>query len=250
MISLRSAPAKVWANTGALLKGAQYPRGLNTPQGTNITDRDPDGRLARYFEQHTKGPGLWKWRHYFPIYERHFSRFIGHTDLHIVEVGVYSGGSLPMWLDYFGAGAHIYGVDIEDACRVYAGDQIDVFIGDQADPAFWQEFLREVPKVDILIDDGGHEAHQQIATLKAMLPAISPGGVYLCEDSHAAGHPFHAFIDGLGRGLHNVRQEPSPLQQHITSIHRYPLVTVIEKPLLPVPQFEAPKHGTQWEPFL
>jgi hypothetical protein len=33
-------------------------------------------------------------------------------------------------------------------------------------------------------------------------------------------------------------------------VHRYPLATVIEKPGLPVPAFEAPRHGTHWQPFL
>ena len=77
---------------------------------------------------------------------------------------------------------------------------------------------------------------------------MSPGGVYLCEDSHGPAHAFHSFIDGMGHYLHDVRGEPSSLQGHVESIHRYPLVTVIKKPLLPVPQFESPKHGTQWEP--
>src|ERR1019366_716162 len=103
------------------------------------------------------------------IYERHLQRFVGR-EIHIVEVGIFSGGSLPMWLEYFRAGGHIYGIDIEEACRAYAGDRIEIHIGDQADPTFWAKFLRGVPRVDVLIDDGGHEAHQQIATLKATLP--------------------------------------------------------------------------------
>jgi hypothetical protein len=244
-----STAKKTAANVRELIAGVSYSRSLPSASGTNVVQPVPRGKIEEYFDEHTEGPGLWKWRHYFPIYERHFARFRGQS-VHIVEVGIFSGGSLPMWLKYFGVGAHIYGVDIEDACRVYAGPQIDVFIGDQADPTFWRRLLTEIPQIDVLIDDGGHEAHQQVATLKATLPAMSPGGVYLCEDSHGAAHPFHAFIDGLGHGLHDVfRGNPSPLQQHISSIHRYPLVTVIEKPTLPVARFEAPKHGTQWQPF-
>ena len=54
-----------------------------------------------------------------------------------------------MWRWYFGERAHITGVDIEPATRVYQGnprfgrpDQI--VIGDQSDPAFWERFKREV----------------------------------------------------------------------------------------------------------
>lgn len=209
--------------------------------------------LRDHFDAHTEGPGIWKWRHYFEIYHRHLAKFVGAT-VRVVEVGIYSGGSLPMWADYFGPGCHIYGVDIEPACRKYASDRVSVFIGDQGDPGFWRDFHREVGPVDVLIDDGGHEAHQQIATLRAMLPNLRAGGVYVCEDVHGAGHAFNAFVDGLTRPLYDVRgyerSDPSALQQHVGSVHRYPLLTVVEKPELPVAVFEAPRHGTEWQPFL
>lgn len=40
----------------------------------------------------------------------------------VLEVGVYSGESLEMWHSYFGEGSHIYGVDIEPACKAYESD--------------------------------------------------------------------------------------------------------------------------------
>ena len=52
--------------------------------------------LETYFDRLTDGPGIWKWRHYFEIYHRHFQRFIDRPVV-VVEVGVYSGGSLGMW---------------------------------------------------------------------------------------------------------------------------------------------------------
>src|SRR4051812_2508259 len=57
--------------------------------------------LLQYFDAHTEGPGIWKFRHYFEIYQRHFAKFVGQ-DVHVVEIGVYSGGSLNMWKEYFG----------------------------------------------------------------------------------------------------------------------------------------------------
>ena len=60
----------------------------------------PDVRpfnLTEYYfsnESHSR-PGIWKVAHYLPIYDRHFSRFRG-TDVHFLEVGVHSGGSLRM----------------------------------------------------------------------------------------------------------------------------------------------------------
>ena len=78
--------------------------------------------------------------------------------------------------EYFGPQCHVYGVDIDEACRVYENEYTKIFIGDQADRNFWKSFKNEVPRVDIVIDDGGHKSEQQIATLEEMLPHISRGG--------------------------------------------------------------------------
>jgi ubiquinone/menaquinone biosynthesis C-methylase UbiE len=88
--------------------------------------------LEEFFDSHTEGPGIWKWRHYFEIYHRHFSKFVG-KDVHVLEIGVYSGGSLAMWKHYFGPQAKIYGVDIEQACKAYEDKQTKILVGDQAD---------------------------------------------------------------------------------------------------------------------
>jgi hypothetical protein len=243
------------ANAREAVRGYRYaerlPPAIAAEPATGTPAR---GALERYFDENTEGPGIWKWRHYFDVYERHLARFAGR-ELHLVEVGIYSGGSLPMWQTYLGDGCRIYGVDIEPVCRAYERDGVKVFIGDQSDPGFWARFRAEVPVVDVLIDDGGHTAENQIATLEAMLPHLRPGGVYVCEDSHGALHPFHAFVDGLTRPLHDIGHPeapgaPSALHQHVASVHRYPLITVIEKPARAVERFEAPKHGTEWQPFL
>src|SRR5690349_20921641 len=52
--------------------------------------------LREYFDRVSTGPGVWKWLHYFDIYHRHLSKFRGRP-VSIVEIGVYSGGSLSMW---------------------------------------------------------------------------------------------------------------------------------------------------------
>lgn len=212
-----------------------------------VGDAPEPGRLERYFDAHTEGPGIWKWRHYFEIYERHLSKFVDQ-DVHVVEIGIFSGGSLGMWRNYFGSRSHIYGIDIEPACRAYATDGVDIFIGDQADPDFWASFLRQVPRVDVLIDDGGHTAPQQMATLEAVLPHMQAGGVYICEDIVGATNPFHSYLDGLTRPINP--STVAGVHEHIESIHRYPQVVVIEKPSRPVTSFDDPRRGTEWQPFL
>jgi len=217
--------------------------------------------LASYFLSHNEGPGIWKWMHYFDVYQRHLSKFVGR-EVHVVEIGIYSGGSLSLWKDYFGDQCHIYGVDIEEACRTYESDRVRVMIGDQADRTFWSEFKKSVPIVDIVIDDGGHLAEQQLVTLEELLPHIRWGGVYLCEDITTVNNRFAAYLHGLSTNLNaaswcslkdgtpGIGSSTSAFQAAVNSIHHYPFLTVIEKSERPLVKLVSPKQGTQWQPFL
>lgn len=151
-----------------------------------------------------------KWMPYFDIYENH----IVHTmynhpieqPLVLVEVGVQKGGSLQMWHEYLTnnhdpsyttAGIKIIGIDIDPECAKlkYVTSNIEVIVGDQSDPVFWDEFLKKVPKIDIFIDDGGHYMQQQILTFEKVFPHIQNNGVYICEDCHTS------YMSGNGGGL-------------------------------------------------
>jgi hypothetical protein len=224
---------------------------------------DMQNPLRSFFDRRKEGRGIWKWEHYFDIYDRHFRRFRGR-EAHVLEIGVYSGGSLDMWHDYFGPASRIYGVDVEPACRAYESEAVRISIGDQADRAFWARFRQDVPLLDIVIDDGGHLPEQQTVSLEELLPHLRPGGVYLCEDIHGAPNAFASHVHGLAHGLNefkNIVENPqddqrrltcasSRFQSDIASIHLYPFIVVVEKNLQPVGEFVAPKHGTQWQPFL
>ena len=131
------------------------------------------------------GRVIHKWMHYFEIYDRHFSRFRG-TDAHIVEIGVGAGGSLRMWKKYFGPKCTITGVDVVNESKLFEEEQVQIVIGDQADREFLRELAAALPRIDILIDDGGHEMDQQIVTFEELFPHVAPTGVYLCEDLHTS----------------------------------------------------------------
>lgn len=188
---------------------------------------------------------LLKWQHYFDIYDRHFSRFRG-TDVHVLEFGVFQGGSLQMWKDYFGPQSKLYGVDINPECRRLEEEQVRIFIGNQEDRRFLKSLSTEIPRIDIVIDDGGHTMTQQIATFEELFPSISPRGIYLCEDLHTSywrewGGGFQRrgtfveyskrFIDWLN-AWHS--RQPSRLRvtsftRSVDSLHYYDSVLVIEK---------------------
>ena len=170
-----------WAETISPIRPLAAP-----PCGDHI-----QGDLVKFFDGRQTGPGIWKWRHYFPIYERHFEKFRGR-EVHFLEIEIYSGGSLDMWREYLGPRAYIYGVDIEPSCKAYEGNRTRIFIGDQADPKFWADFRQQVPILDAVLDDGGHVFHQQVATVNELLPHLRPGGVFFAR--MFAARPIHLLL--------------------------------------------------------
>lgn len=212
--------------------------------------------LKDYFHSHKSGKGIWKWEHFFDVYHRHLRKFVGR-EVNVLEIGIYSGGSLGMWKSYFGTRSKVYGVDVQAVCKAYEEDGIRVFIGDQADRSFWRSFKQQVPTLDIVIDDGGHAPEQQIVTLEELLPHLRLGGVYLCEDIQGTHHHFAAYVSGLTSLLHGMigkqsqilAATPTEFQRAVTAIHSYPFLVVIERAETPINEFVAPKHGTEWQPF-
>ncbi|MHC1743468.1 MAG: class I SAM-dependent methyltransferase [Syntrophobacteraceae bacterium] len=225
--------------------------------------------LERYFTENTSRL-IHKWKHYFEIYDRHFSRFRG-TDAHIVEFGVSQGGSLQMWKEYFGPQAKIFGIDINPHCSSLEEDQIKIFIGDQEDRNFLRSLREQLPRIDVLIDDGGHTMRQQIHTFEELFPSVQENGVYLCEDLHTSYWPEWGggykkrgtfieysknFIDYL-HAWHSVqakRFSPTEFTRSVHSLHYYDSILVIEKRPIEkpfhlrtgtasVPKFAPPKRS-------
>jgi hypothetical protein len=232
---------------------------FNSQTSPNVETTGISNPLIAYCASHQTGPGLFKWEHYFEIYDRYLHKFVGR-EVHLLEVGIYSGGSLQMWRHYLGKDAHIYGVDIEEACRAYEDTGARIFIGDQSDRKLWQRLKREAPTIDILIDDGGHLPEQQIITFEEMLPHIRPGGVYICEDIHGRANRFAAYVHGFASNLHTAsffpdeQKElsvvPSHAQANIQAIHEYPFAVVIEINPSPRRTLQARRRGSEWQPYL
>ena len=118
------------------------------PSHSHATVNDMND-LERYFYGNT-GRLIHKWKHYFEIYDRHFARFRSKPVV-VVEIGVYEGGSLQMWKNYFGTQAQIYGIDVDPRCKSFEEPQITIAIGSQEDRQFLRTFAQSVPRIDILI---------------------------------------------------------------------------------------------------
>lgn len=199
--------------------------------------------LKKYFIENT-GNLIHKWEHYFDIYDRHFSRF-RNTDVNVVEFGVFHGGSLQMWKKYFGNKAKIYGIDINPNCKKFEEEQIKIFIGDQEDRTFLKSLIEQIPKIDILIDDGGHTMLQQINTYEELFHKIDANGVYLCEDLHTSYWPSFGggykkqntfieysknFIDYINAWHSKTNElQVNKFTESVYSLHYYDSILVIEK---------------------
>jgi cephalosporin hydroxylase len=158
--------------------------------------------LADYFFNN-RGRLIQKWHHYFDIYHRYFAAFRGRSPL-VLEIGVFEGGSLQMWREYFGPGCRIVGIDSDPRCREFAEDGVTVLIGDQADRAFLADVRNRFPPFDIVIDDGGHTMEQQITAFEELYPHVQPHGLYVCEDVHTS------FVEKFGGG----RGRPGTFLEH------------------------------------
>lgn len=189
--------------------------------------------------------------HYFPIYNKCFNAY-RNKEIVFVEIGVWNGGSVQMWKNYFGSKAKIIGIDINENCRQFADDQITIEIGSQSDPEFWNQFKKKYPRVDILLDDGGHTMDQQIITFKEMFPHIQDGGLYFCEDCHTSYwgewegglHKPDTYIeftkniiDELNAFHTQGQLEPTYNTLNMGGIHFYDSIVIIEKNLIPFKPF-------------
>jgi len=201
--------------------------------------------LEKYFRSNDKRL-FTKWNHYFDVYDRHFHKY-RNKPVVILEIGVFHGGSLQMWKEYFGPQALIFGIDNNPKCKELEEENIKIFIGSQSDRAFLREVKKQMPPIDILIDDGGHTMEQQIVSFEELFGAIKEDGVYLCEDLHTSywlkyggGYKrrgsFIEYSKNFIDRLHAFHSEQSrfgvdAFTRSADSIHYYDSIIVIEKRL-------------------
>lgn len=199
--------------------------------------------LKQFFEEN-EGGLLHKWEHYFEAYENHLGPWRG-KEIVVVEIGVFQGGSLRMWREYFGEKARIIGVDIDPWCKTLEEDGFEIYLGSQSDRNFLRELKKKLPKIDILIDDGGHTMQQQIVTYEEMYDHVKEDGIYLCEDTMTSywltfggGHrrrgTYIEYAKNFVDELHGWHSEQSSLKvtdltRTAKSVHFYDGIVIIQK---------------------
>jgi hypothetical protein len=105
-------------------------------------------------------------------------------EISILELGVYSGGSLLLWHDYFPL-ATIAGIDIRLPRDFDPPDRVQVFEGDQSDKVFLSSVADQVAPggFDLIIDDAGHMGRStKISFWHLFEHHLKADGLYVIED--------------------------------------------------------------------
>ena len=218
--------------------------------------------MTRYFRDHPARTGdrmLLKMEHYLEHYDALLADWQGR-DVSFLEIGIYKGGSLPMWQGFLGRGSRLVFLDIDPACRDLALQGTTVEIGDQADPVFLEEVGVAHGPFDLIVDDGGHKMHQQITSFRYLWPRLADRGLYIVEDVHTSYWPgfggglrapasFIEFAKDLIDRMHSWYTEDDagfplhPMAKEIGGIRFYDSLVVIEKRLKEAPVAITAQNG-------
>lgn len=227
------------------------------PNGPTASDRPYDQEHNELADFYLRGKhrGMTKWIHYLDSYLPYFIELRKRRTLKILEIGVFSGGSLDMYKHFFrGLDLSIVGVDIDEECRSFADGVTCIEIGDQERKSFWADFKKRHGSFSLIIDDGGHACEQQVTTFEAMFAVLEPGGVYIVEDiGGSANSRFLSYVCGLLSIFNHLpvetegRRVPSPVHRSIEKVEAIPGCIVITKRADPdAIQFNGPWIGTSW----
>ncbi len=170
-----------------------------------------------YFNDYAAKTGdkaVTKWSHYFNAYERELVRF-HQKPISFLEIGVFRGGSLPMWQGYFPEDSTLTFIDINDECKEHEIPGTNVEIGDQSDPEFLQMLGEKYGPFDVILDDGSHICKHQIASFEGLWTHLKNHGLYMVEDCHSSYWP------GFGGGYRNEASFIEYAKRLIDTMHSW-----------------------------
>ena len=119
---------------------------------------------------------------YLDVYDPLFAHLVNQP-IKLLEIGIYHGGSLKLWRDYFPQG-QIVGVDLKLPETLKNEPRIQMFQGSQDDGPFLHRLVADTAPdgFDVIIDDASHLGHLTKATFWHLFEHLKPGGIYVIED--------------------------------------------------------------------
>jgi len=108
-----------------------------------------------------------------------------HTARNVLEVGIYTGGSLKLWRDYF-VNATVFGIDTRstDLLSEFTLSFNELRMYQIYGDAYSDELVQSLKDsyYDIIIDDGPHTLESQCIFAQNYFDKLKPGGYFVCED--------------------------------------------------------------------
>jgi SAM-dependent methyltransferase len=153
--------------------------------------------------------------HYLRNYEEYFRPFL-ESDVRLLELGVFHGGSLLLWRDYFERGL-VVGLDLNPVEIEDSTGRIRFYQGGQQDTELLDRIAREcAPEgFDIIIDDCSHVGTLARASFWHLFDRhLKPGGLYVIED-WGAGY-WDTWPDGVLYRHRRGSQKHSPLRLRLS----------------------------------
>lgn len=103
-------------------------------------------------------------------------------NLKILEIGVYDGASMKMWLSYF-PNAFLVGLDNLNVVKLTGfEDRSKFYQGNQEDVGLLKKIADEHKHFDIIIDDAAHVGNIARISYDFLFDFVNPGGLYIIED--------------------------------------------------------------------
>jgi hypothetical protein len=106
-----------------------------------------------------------------------FLEKLRYNNIKLLEIGVSTGNSINMWLEYF-PNASIFGIDISNCGFSIKTDRFIFRQGNQS----VVETYDGINNLNIIIDDGSHITEDQMLTFEILFPRLNSNGVYIIED--------------------------------------------------------------------
>lgn len=100
----------------------------------------------------------------------------------VLEIGILEGCSIRAWRDYF-TSAKIIGMD-NDPSRLFQDEAAGIrsIHCDTTDRDGFMRICRDLPVLDVIIDDASHVFNEQVFAVAALWGRLRSGGMYVIED--------------------------------------------------------------------
>jgi hypothetical protein len=128
------------------------------------------------------------------------------SDVKILEVGVWKGGSVNLWAKRL-PNAKVVGADIDLKICLSIDPSIVLREVDQNDFEGLQNMASDESDngYDLIIEDGCHQYQASKTTFNALFPFVKPGGLYVVEDWGSYVYENHLLQMGKKGGIdHNM----------------------------------------------